>query len=84
MVNKFIVTQLFRLTNGGTGASIETKPEEKIDVLKIDMEEKSKEGLWDFFHKDWENKKVATVEFEGYYSDGITPINPIIKHIEYL
>lgn len=82
MENKFKLTQLFRTGNNSVGGSIEIRPEEKVDC-KIQMSEESKEGLWMFVDDDWDNEKIATVIFDGFYPDGFTPINPIITHIEY-
>ena len=83
MTKEFKVVQIFKMTNGSTGISVDVKPEEKIDILKVDMSEESKKALWDFCKGDWKTEKIATVEFDGYYDDGYTPKNPIVKHIKY-
>lgn len=83
MIAEFRVCQIFSMTNGSTGVSIDVKPEEKIDVLEVDISDESKKQLWDFCKGDWKNEKLATVEFDGYYSDGYTPINPVVKHVYY-
>lgn len=83
MIKEFRVCQVFKLRNGGTGVSIDVKPEEKIDICKVDMSKESNKYLWDFCKGDWETEKVAEVEFEKYCEDGYTPLNPIIKHVKY-
>lgn len=82
MIKKFKLVQLHKLSNGDIVASIEHNTEEKVDCL-IDMHSLSKEGLWNFCEGDWDNPKIAVVEFEGYYPDGYTPINPTILHVDY-
>lgn len=83
MEKEFKVVQIFKMKNNSVGVSIEVKPEEKIDVLNVQMSEESKKQLWDFVKNDWHNEKIAIVEFCCYYNDGYTPIDPIIKHIKY-
>lgn len=83
MTKEFKVTQIFRLQNRGTGASIEIAPDEKQDVFKINMSEESKESLWEFCKDDWKTEKIATVNFFGFAKDGKTLIDPVITHIQY-
>jgi|GEM_PF-2635533 len=83
MIKEFKLVQIFKTKNGSTGVSIDVKPEEKIDILKLDMSEESKNALWNFCRDDWKTEKIAIVEFENYYNDGYTPKNPVVKHIKY-
>ncbi len=83
MTKEFKLIQIFRLQNRGTGASVEIAPDEKQDVLKINMSDESKESLWAFCKDDWKTDKVATVDFFGFARDGKTLINPVITHIKY-
>lgn len=82
MTKEFKFKQLFRTGSRGTGCSVEVKPEENCDC-KLEMSDEAKEGLWKWVDDDWQQEKVALVEFEGYYADGYTPINPTVKHIKY-
>lgn len=83
MVKKFKLTQLSKIgRKDDIGGSIEHIPEEKVDC-KIEMSQESKTGLWNYCDEHrWGEDKIATVRFDGYYSDGVTPINPVIIHVD--
>lgn len=78
MIQKFKLTQLYKLGKTNIGGSVEHVPEEKVDC-KIEMLRESKTGLWNYCQEhSWSGDKIATVRFDGYCGDGVTPINPDI------
>lgn len=83
MTKEFRIVQVYKLNNNGNGISIEIAPEEKVDVNNIEMSNESIDSLYRFMKDDWKTEKIAVVEFDGYYNDGYTPKNPVIKHIKY-
>lgn len=62
-------------------AGIETKINSQKADCHIDMAKESIKGLWNYFVNRGNELFIAEVEFDGYFEDGYTPKNPIVKHV---
>lgn len=48
---------------------------------KVEMEQDRFDALWKYCEGNWNEKKYAEIEHEGFYENG-EPINPIFKGIK--
>jgi len=82
MVTRFKLVGLEKLHNKHRmSATLEPIGYETTFKSLFKFPEKAKEELWDFCMNDWEEKKFADVEHDGFLSDGVTPNNPLIISI---
>lgn len=84
MTTIYKLTQLAKSQSGEVlwaGVEHLNYPEEKIDVM-LDMPLQARNELWGFVKGNWNEPKYATVVHDAIESDGYTPINGKVVHVD--